>query len=68
MPFVTYSSKIIQVKAAQMVVSEKYKAGYTLRFPRVVSLRVDKNWYECLDLSGRVESGIHFKIAKLTQT
>lgn len=44
------SSRILQVKAAQLVPSEKYKAGYTLRFPRVMKIRLDKNWNECLDL------------------
>ncbi|KAH3765317.1 DNA ligase IV [Pelomyxa schiedti] len=43
-------SKIIQVKAAQIVPSDKYKAGFTLRFPRVVRFRADKDWNECLTL------------------
>lgn len=49
------SSKILQVKAAQLVPSEKYKVGYTLRFPRVVKIRLDKDWNECLDLAGLKE-------------
>ncbi len=48
-----FSSRILQVKAAQVTVSEKYKAGYTLRFPRVIKIRTDKNWSDCMDLSGR---------------
>ncbi len=43
-------SRILQVKAAQLVPSEKYKAGFTLRFPRVVRIRLDKDWHQCLSL------------------
>jgi DNA ligase-4 len=46
------SSRIVQVKAAQVTVSEKYRAGYTLRFPRVIKIRTDKSWAQCMDLSG----------------
>jgi DNA ligase-4 len=53
-------SKILQVKAAQIVISEKYKAGYTLRFPRVVKIRTDKSWYDCLDLDGFLEVAKQF--------
>ena len=43
-------SKILQVKAAQLVPSEKFMTRYTLRFPRVEKLRLDKNWNDSLDL------------------
>eukprot|EP00005_Dracoamoeba_jomungandri_P014120 CAMPEP_0174278718 /NCGR_PEP_ID=MMETSP0439-20130205/61635_1 /TAXON_ID=0 /ORGANISM="Stereomyxa ramosa, Strain Chinc5" /LENGTH=611 /DNA_ID=CAMNT_0015371163 /DNA_START=565 /DNA_END=2397 /DNA_ORIENTATION=+ len=49
------NSKIVQVKAAQIVVTEKYRAGYTLRFPRVMKLRSDKSISDCLDLSQLLE-------------
>jgi DNA ligase-4 len=38
----------VQIKAAQLVPSEKYKVGFTLRFPRVVKFRLDKDWNECM--------------------
>ena len=28
-----------------------YRAGQTLRFPRLEKIRDDKTWYECLDLN-----------------
>ncbi|CAB3987149.1 DNA ligase 4 [Paramuricea clavata] len=44
-------SKIVQIKAAEIVPSDNYKAGQTLRFPRLEKIRDDKSWYECLDLN-----------------
>eukprot|EP01124_Arcella_intermedia_P024176 TRINITY_DN4012_c0_g1_i3.p1 TRINITY_DN4012_c0_g1~~TRINITY_DN4012_c0_g1_i3.p1 ORF type:complete len:941 (-),score=258.52 TRINITY_DN4012_c0_g1_i3:49-2478(-) len=43
-------SKVLEVKAAQIVTSDKYKAGYTLRFPRVVKIRNDKNYMQCMTM------------------
>jgi DNA ligase-4 len=37
-------SIILEVKAAEMIVSESYPTGHTLRFPRVVKIRYDKDW------------------------
>ncbi|KAL6068764.1 DNA ligase, variant 2 [Balamuthia mandrillaris] len=54
-------SRILQVKAAQLVVTEKYKAGYTLRFPRVVMIRSDKSWLDCMDLSGIITLAKEFE-------
>ncbi|EDO35746.1 predicted protein [Nematostella vectensis] len=45
-------SKVVQIKAAEITPSEKYRAGFTLRFPRLECVRHDKSWYDCLDLSG----------------
>lgn len=39
-------SVILQVKAAEMIVSDSYPTGHTLRFPRVVKIRYDKDWNE----------------------
>ena len=39
-------SKVLQIKAGQVVVAEKYGIGYTLRFPRVQQIRFDKAWHE----------------------
>lgn len=48
-------SKIIQVKASQIIPTDKYMAGYTLRFPRIIKLRTDKNWNECMDYNEFIE-------------
>ena len=39
---------IIQIRAAEIVSSDKYKCGCTLRFPRVEKVREDKEWYDCM--------------------
>ncbi|XP_025109281.1 DNA ligase 4-like isoform X2 [Pomacea canaliculata] len=41
-------SCIVQVKAAEIIVSERFKVGYTLRFPRVEMIRDDKPWHQCM--------------------
>lgn len=66
-------SKILQVKAAQLVPSEKFMTRYTLRFPRVQKLRLDKNWYDSMDWNelqtltkqGRATSKRYSEIDKL---
>jgi len=42
-------SKVLEVRATQIVLSEKYKAGYTLRFPRVLKIRNDKNFKQTMN-------------------
>ena len=44
-------SRILQIKAAQFVPTDKFKAGYTLRFPRVQRIRADKVPRLCVRLS-----------------
>nr|XP_020039593.1 DNA ligase 4 isoform X2 [Castor canadensis] len=44
------NSVIVQVKAAEIVPSEMYKTGCTLRFPRIKKVRDDKEWHECMTL------------------
>jgi len=39
------SSKILQIKCAQIVPTKMYACGFTTRFSRVVAIRYDKNWY-----------------------
>ncbi|XP_072034969.1 DNA ligase 4-like [Amphiura filiformis] len=41
-------SFIVQVKAAEIVTSNNYKTGCTLRFPRVEKIRDDKAWHQCM--------------------
>eukprot|EP00697_Spironema_sp_BW2_P013154 gnl/Spiro4/3110_TR1510_c0_g1_i1.p1 gnl/Spiro4/3110_TR1510_c0_g1~~gnl/Spiro4/3110_TR1510_c0_g1_i1.p1 ORF type:complete len:957 (-),score=239.75 gnl/Spiro4/3110_TR1510_c0_g1_i1:47-2917(-) len=45
-------SVILQVQAAEIVPSDKYHAGFTLRFPRTDRIRHDKSWHECLTEEG----------------
>ena len=44
------NSVVISVRAAEMIVSEKYKAGYTLRFPRMEALREDKKFSDVMNM------------------
>ncbi|XP_072899285.1 DNA ligase 4-like [Hemitrygon akajei] len=44
------NSVVLQVKAAEIVNSDAYKTGCTLRFPRIEKIRDDKHWYECMTL------------------
>ena len=37
------SSVVLEVKAGEVVVSDVYPTQYTLRFPRVINIRYDKN-------------------------
>ncbi|XP_071535419.1 DNA ligase 4 [Panulirus ornatus] len=41
-------SFIVQVRAAEIVKSDLYRTGVTLRFPRVEKVRYDKPWYDTL--------------------
>lgn len=41
-------SCIVQVKATEFMASDKYKCGFTLRFPRLEKFREDKSWHECV--------------------
>nr|CAG4712925.1 unnamed protein product [Naegleria fowleri] len=49
------NSKILEIKGYSFQDSTKFKTGITLRFPRVVSIRNDKDWNDCLDLPGLEE-------------
>ena len=42
------NSIILEVKAAEIVTSDTFPSKITLRFPRVVKTRFDKNWSEVL--------------------
>ncbi|XP_054278931.1 LOW QUALITY PROTEIN: DNA ligase 4 [Macrosteles quadrilineatus] len=41
-------SVIVQVKASEVVPSDFYQTGFTLRFPRIEKVRYDKPWSDCL--------------------
>ncbi|XP_049609405.1 DNA ligase 4 [Syngnathus scovelli] len=45
------NSVILQVKAAEIVVSDMYKTNCTLRFPRIEKIRDDKEWHQCITLA-----------------
>ncbi|XP_041359150.1 DNA ligase 4-like [Gigantopelta aegis] len=42
------NSCIVQIKAAEIIESDRFKTGFTLRFPRVEHIRHDKPWFECM--------------------
>ncbi|OQV04258.1 hypothetical protein CLAIMM_09169 [Cladophialophora immunda] len=44
-------SLVVQVKAAQVTISEDYGFGKTLRFPRFMRLRRDKDWKTALSVN-----------------
>jgi len=44
-------SVIVQIKAAEISKSDKYRAGFTLRFPRLEKIRDDKSWYDCMSIT-----------------
>ncbi|EGG24891.1 DNA ligase IV [Cavenderia fasciculata] len=54
-------SKVLQIKAAQILPTEKYRTGYTLRFPRVIKIRDDKPWDECLDFGAMLSLATEFE-------
>ena len=43
-------SVVLQVKAAEIVSSDIYSAGFTLRFPRVINVRDDKSSSDCTSM------------------
>lgn len=44
-------SLVVEAKAAEVVVSDEFRCGLTLRFPRFRRLRTDKDWQSALSLS-----------------
>lgn len=57
--FLPFRSKILEIKASSINETVKFKAGYTLRFPRVIRIRDDKNWNECLTFAGKKHFNFH---------
>ncbi|XP_064490399.1 DNA ligase 4-like [Ornithodoros turicata] len=48
-------SFVVQVKASEMTKSDRFRTEVTLRFPRVVSIRYDKPWYDVLTFREALE-------------
>ncbi|CAF1240093.1 unnamed protein product, partial [Didymodactylos carnosus] len=48
-------SCIVQIRAVEFVASDKYKTGFTLRFPRLEKFREDKSWYECVSYQDLID-------------
>uniref|UniRef100_A0A183B0C1 DNA_LIGASE_A3 domain-containing protein n=1 Tax=Echinostoma caproni TaxID=27848 RepID=A0A183B0C1_9TREM len=44
------NSITFQIHASEMTPSASYATGLTLRFPRIVAVREDKSWQDCLTL------------------
>ncbi|KAF8159664.1 DNA ligase IV [Crassisporium funariophilum] len=49
-------SFIVKVKAAEITASDQYHMGYTMRFPRAVSIRDDLSIADCMTASAVMES------------
>ncbi|KAI9890560.1 MAG: DNA ligase (ATP) [Vezdaea aestivalis] len=66
-------SLVIAVKAAQVTPSDSFRTGYSLRFPRFKSLRLDKDWrgalsvQQFIDLKNNVEKEAQAK-SSMTMT
>lgn len=45
-------SSVIEITAGDITPSDVFATGYSLRFARVIRVRSDKNWNECLDVAG----------------
>lgn len=41
-------SVIMEIKCAELVITDQFSAGRTPRFPRCVNIRYDKGWYESM--------------------
>ena len=41
-------SLVLEIKAGELVVSDQYPTYYTLRFPRMMNIRFDKDWHEAM--------------------
>ena len=44
-------SVVVEVKAASVAVTDQFKLGFTLRFPRFKKLRTDRTWETALSIS-----------------
>ncbi|PPQ67701.1 hypothetical protein CVT24_002757 [Panaeolus cyanescens] len=49
-------SFILKVKAAEITPSDQYAMGYTMRFPRALSIRTDLDYADCMPASAILES------------
>lgn len=60
-----------QIKAAEIIDSDRFRCGFTLRFPRVEKFRDDKEWYDCMtlpevtDLKNVSVSTVYFHISAI---
>ncbi|MCJ1444705.1 MAG: DNA ligase (ATP) [Stictis urceolatum] len=48
-------SIVISVKASQVTMTDTFRTGFTLRFPRFKSIRSDRDWKSALSLQGFTE-------------
>jgi DNA ligase 4 len=44
-------SMVLEIKASELCKTENYPTGLTLRFPRVVKIRYDKDWHDVMGTS-----------------
>jgi DNA ligase-4 len=53
-------SYILEVRAAELLPTEKYPTGISLRFPRVNKIRYDKSWELCMTMDELKELKTNF--------
>lgn len=49
-------SFIVQIKAAEIMASDQYHSGFTMRFPRAMSIREDLSASDCITISAILEA------------
>lgn len=47
-------SLVVEVKAASVAITDQFRMGFTLRFPRFKKLRTDRSWDSALSIAGFV--------------
>ena len=57
-------SVVVEVKAASVTVTDQFRTGYTLRFPRFKKLRSDRNWTSALSVRGFLDLKSHVEKAQ----
>ncbi|KAI9820978.1 MAG: DNA ligase (ATP) [Thelocarpon impressellum] len=54
-------SVVVSAKAAEVVSTDKFQVGLTLRFPRFKKLRTDRDWTSALSIQGFLDLKVHIE-------
>ena len=57
-------SVVLEVKAASVTITDQFRMGFTLRFPRFKKLRNDRNWSNALSVQGFLDLKSHVEKEK----
>lgn len=62
-------SIVIQIKGAQVITTQQFRTTKTIRFPRFVKIREDKDWKTCLSFTDfmKLEKEVEIKISTKTK-